>query len=158
MNIVVIYPGFARCGFAVIKVDNKKASVLDIGCIEPEVNINQEFKLEKIFDQLSKISKEFNPELLGIEKVFFNKNAKTVINVGSAIGVVKLVGAKNKMEVQEYTPLQVKIALTGYGRAEKKQVEKMIQNIFKLDTSPFVDDAIDALAVAYTVGVHSGLL
>jgi len=158
MIVLGIDPGFARCGYGVVDFHNKRGKVLDFGCIEPKVLESDEFKLNFVYDELEKVIKKFSPNLFAIEKVFYNNNAKTVIKVGGAIGVVKLVAYKNGLEVMQYTPLQVKMSLTGYGKADKKQVQQMVKNVFKLDSIPQPDDAADGLAICYCVAVDKGLI
>jgi len=155
MIILGVDPGYGRCGYGVIEIVKRKVSVLDFGCIEPETKIETQFKLEKVYDGLTKIAEQFKPDILAVEKIFFFKNAKTVVSVGAAIGVVKLMGVKNNLVIEEYTPLQIKVALTGYGKADKKQVQQMVKLVCKLDQIPQPDDAADGLAVAYTAGVHN---
>jgi len=101
-------------------------------------------------EEIARIIKKFKAEEVSLELVFFNTNAKTALNVGQTLGVVKLAAAKSNVPLFEYTPLQVKMALTGYGRAEKSQVAKMVQQTFKLKTVPKPDDAADAVAIALT--------
>ncbi len=158
MIILGIDPGFARCGYGVVEFNNKKGNVLDFGCVEPKVSESDEFKLNFVYDELEKVIKKFSPNLFAVEKVFFNSNAKTVIKVGSAIGVVKLVAYRNGLQVEEYTPLQVKMSLTGYGKADKNQVQQMIKNVFKLDSIPQPDDAADGLAISYCMAVDKRLI
>ena len=158
MIVLGVDPGFARCGYGVVEFNNKKGKVLEFGCIEPKVTETDEFKLNFVYKELEKVIKKFSPNLFSVEKVFFHTNAKTVIKVGSAIGVVKLVAYRNGLEVVEYTPLQVKMSLTGYGKADKNQVQQMIKNIFKLDSIPQPDDAADALAVCYCMAVDKGFI
>ena len=110
-----------------------------------------------IYNELSKIVKDFKPDILSVEKLFFFKNAKTAIPVSQARGVILLVGAKKKIPIYEFTPLQVKLNIVGYGRAEKIQLQKMIKKILNLDKIPKPDDAADALglAVSYTYLLNS---
>jgi len=158
MIVLGIDPGFARCGYGVVEYQDRKGKVLAFGCVEPKVSESDEFKLNYVYDELDKVIKKFSPNFFAVEKVFYNSNAKTVIKVGAAIGVVKLVAYKNGLKVLEYTPLQVKMSLTGYGKADKNQVQQMIKNVFKLDSIPQPDDAADALAVSYCMAVDNGLM
>ena len=100
--------------------------------------------------EIESLIKEYKPDVLSIEELFFSTNAKTAFIVGQARGVVLLLAAKNKLEVSIYTPLQVKMALTGYGRADKNQIAQMVEVILKLEKIPKIDDTSDALAVAIT--------
>ena len=107
-------------------------------------------RLTKIFDDICQIIDEYHPEAISVEELFFNQNVKTAINVAQARGVILIVGCKKNVPTFEYTPLQIKQALTGNGRAEKKQVQFMVKNILGLSQTPKPDDAADALAVALT--------
>lgn len=147
MIILGVDPGTATTGFSIIKDEKGKQELLDFGVVSTSKMLESEIRLKNLFDDLTKIIKKWQPEEMAVELLFFNSNAKTVLAVGEAKGVVKLAGAKNKLTVFEYTPLQVKMALTGYGRAEKIQVGKMVQKTFKLQSLPKPDDATDAVAI-----------
>ena len=103
-----------------------------------------------IFNELEKIINKYSPDHMAIEELFYFKNNKTVISVGEARGVILLAGIKNNLSIYEYTPLQVKIGITGYGKADKKQVQLMVKTILKLKEIPKPDDAADAIAIAIT--------
>jgi len=148
MIILGIDPGTATTGFSVIKSEKGKQELLDVGVVFTSKGLGSETRLKNLFDGLTKIIKKWKPDEMAVELLFFNSNAKTVLAVGEAKGVVKLAGAKSRLPVFEYTPLQVKMALTGYGRAEKTQVGKMVQMAFKLKSIPKPDDAADAVAIA----------
>lgn len=147
MIILGVDPGTATTGFSIIKDEKGKQELLDFGVISTNKGTNSEIRLQKVYDNLLKMIKKWKVDELAVELLFFNTNAKTVLAVGEAKGVVKLAGAKSKLSVFEYTPLQVKMALTGYGRAEKSQVGKMVQKTFKLRSLPKPDDAADAVAI-----------
>ena len=158
MIIIGIDPGTAITGWGVIKLNKDKSlEHLDYGCIKTSRDLKAENRLKIIYNELSKIVKDFKPEMLVVEKLFFFKNAKTVIQVSQARGVILLVGAKKKIPIYEFTPLQVKLNIVGYGRAEKIQLQKMIKKILNLDEIPRPDDAADALglAVSYAYFVNS---
>ena len=106
------------------------------------------YRLSKIYDDINSIINEYNPEAMSIEELFFNNNIKTGINVPQARGIVLLCGYQHQIPIFEYTPLQVKQAVVGYGRAEKKQVQKMVQSILKVDKIPKLDDITDSMAIA----------
>ena len=150
MRILGIDPGIGRLGWAVIEVNSGKLEVKDCGCIETKANSKTEIRLLILFEQLKEIVKKYQPEVLAIEDLFFNKNAKTNLIVGEARGIVLLIGAINNMPIFSYTPLQVKISLTGYGKAEKSQVGFMVKKILKIEKMPKTDDVVDALAIAVT--------
>jgi crossover junction endodeoxyribonuclease RuvC len=111
-------------------------------------------RLDKIFKNLDKLLKQYKPNLLGIEELFFFKNAKTVMKISEARGVVLLATKRNKIKILELTPLQVKQYMTGYGRAEKKQIQQLVKNYFNLEVIPKPDDAADALAICIASICH----
>lgn len=148
MIILGVDPGTATTGYAVVKSEKGKQELLDFGAVETSQGQKSERRLLKVFVSLSKLIKKWRVSELANETIFFNTNVKTALAVGEAAGVVKLAAAKLNLPVYEYTPLQVKIALTGYGRAEKSQVGKMVQKEFKLKSVPQPDDAADAVAIA----------
>lgn len=147
MIILGVDPGTATTGFSVIKNEKGKQELLDFGVILTDKANKSEIRLREIYESLNKLVKKWRVDEVSVELVFFNTNAKTVLAVGESRGVIKLSAAKNDLPVFEYTPLQVKMALTGYGRAEKSQVGKMVQKTFKLKSVPKPDDAADAVAI-----------
>ena len=150
MNILGIDPGLGRTGWAIVEEEKGKISAVAYGCIETEKNGKEELRLRLLSSEIVKIIDKFEPDVLAIEKLFFNKNVKTALSVGQARGVVILAAANKGLIVEEYTPLQVKISVTGYGRADKNQVGLMVKSSFNLKEVPKPDDAADALAVALT--------
>jgi crossover junction endodeoxyribonuclease RuvC len=152
--ILGIDPGFARVGWSFV-VGGAKVSLVDFGCWETESSEAYSRRLEKIYRNVSGLIREYSPKSVAVEKLFFHTNQKTVIDVAQARGVVLLAAAHHEVAVYEYTPLQIKMALTGYGRADKLQMQKMVQTIFGLTEIPQPDDAADALAVAYCHSVNS---
>jgi len=157
MIILGIDPGTASTGYGVIKnTKNLKIKAknnlkcLDYGVIKTLPILKTPDRLKKLNNELSKIIKKHRPEILVIEKLYFFKNLKTVMPVSQACGVILLTAAKNKIPVHEFTPLQVKLAVTGFGWSEKKLVQKKIKSLLKLKESPKPDDAADALAIAVT--------
>src|SRR3989338_1084026 len=152
MIILGIDPGFARMGWGVISKTGAKFSLIDYGCLETPVKTSLSNRLEKIFDGLSKVLKKIKTDLAGIETLFFNTNAKTAVSVGEARGVILLALKKSGVKVIDITPLQVKQAVAGYGRAEKAQVQKMVKSLLNLKEIPQPDDAADAIAVALAAG------
>ena len=147
MIIVGIDPGLATIGYGVIKVKNG-LKCLDYAVIETPPLLLKEERLKKIYLGISKLLKKYNPKILAVENVYFFKNAKTITSVSEAKGVILLAAAKKKIKVQEIPPPQVKMIVCGYGRAEKKQIEKKVKRILKLKEIPKPDDAADALAIA----------
>lgn len=150
MTILGIDPGIGRCGWAILETRNSKLEAKNYGCIETDSKKEISKRLEEIHSQIAKIIKTYSPNALAIEELFFNTNAKTAFVVGQARGVILLAGAQRKLEIAIYTPLQVKMAVTGYGRAEKAQIGQMVKTILKLKSIPTPDDTADALAVALT--------
>ena len=148
MRIIGVDPGYAIVGWGVIDYQNTHFSVVDYGAILTEAGTPFNERLEQIYDETDAIFRRYSPQAMAIEKLFYNTNAKTVIDVGQARGVLVLAAQKHKTEIAEYTPLQVKQSVVGYGRAEKKQVQEMTKLILNLDKIPKPDDTADALAIA----------
>lgn len=150
MKILGIDPGLGRAGWAIVEENGGSVSAAAFGCIETEKNGKEDSRLKKIKEEISEIINRYNPHVLAIEKLFFNKNVKTALSVGQARGVIILCASEKGLIVEEYTPLQVKIAVTGYGRADKNQIGSMVKSFFGLKSVPKPDDVSDALAVALT--------
>lgn len=148
MLILGIDPGTATVGYAILKKENNKMTAVKYGCIKTCAGEQTGDRLVCIEKELAKIVKEFRPEEAAIEKLFFLKNVKTAIAVSQARGVMLLALAKLKLPAFEYTPLQVKLTVTGYGKAPKLQVQRMVKGILGLKELPHPDDAADALAIA----------
>ena len=148
MIILGIDPGTATTGFGVIKETKEKITFIACGCIKTSPDDLPEIRLNQIFNQINKLIKEYKPNVLAIEKLFFFKNAKTLIPVSQSKGVVLLAAAKKRIPIYEFTPLQVKMNIVGYGRADKKQVQEMVKVLLKLKDIPRPDDAADALGLA----------
>jgi crossover junction endodeoxyribonuclease RuvC len=158
MIILGIDPGYAIVGFGVIEYKNNHFTVIDYGAVLTDAGTPFNIRLEKIYDGLCSIIERHKPEAMAIEKLFYNNNAKTVIDVSQARGVIMLAAQKNKVPAFEYTPLQVKQSVVGYGRAEKKQVQEMTRRILALEKVPKPDDTADALAMAICHAHASGSL
>jgi len=148
MIILGIDPGTATTGYGIIKTASKKVSLVDFGCVKTAAGEEMPKRLLKLRKELKKLIKEFEPRIMVIERLFFNTNAKTAMTVGQARGVVMLVGAEHKLPVLEYTALQAKKELTGYGRADKVEVEKAVKRCLNIRRKIKPDDAADALAIA----------
>ncbi len=155
MRILGIDPGTATTGFGVVDVEKGKLKFIDAGVILTPAGEAMELRLATIFDNLHELITEFKPDQVAIELLYFATNVTTAISVGQARGVVMLCAAQNKLPIAEYTPLQVKQAVTGYGKAEKKQIQEMVKTLLGLNSIPKPDDAADALAIAIT---HSSQL
>ena len=148
MIILGIDPGYAIVGYGVIDYRNNHFNVIDYGAILTDAKTPFNERLETVYDGICDIINKYKPDALAIEKLFYNTNAKTVIDVAQARGVINLAAQKNNLDIFEYTPLQVKQSVVGYGRAEKKQVQEMTRVILKLEKIPKPDDTADALAMA----------
>lgn len=148
-RILGIDPGTGILGFGVIDVNiNGKAVLVDGGVIRTPVKQPDSERLSTIYDELTEIIKHHKPEVMSVEKLFFAQNVTTAMSVAQARGVVLLCGIQNGLELFEYTPLQIKLAITGYGRADKKQVQEMVRIVLNLNEVPKPDDCADALAAA----------
>ncbi len=152
MIILGIDPGLAIVGYGVIELLGNRHTVLDYGTIITDKDMYIPDRLKLIYDQLSLIINKYKPEDVAMEELFFNKNVKTAIKVGQARGAAILAAKNMGLNIFEYTPLQVKQAVVGYGRAEKKQVQEMVKILLNLKEIPKPDDAADALAIAICHG------
>lgn len=152
MKILGIDPGYAIVGYGVVDFISGRYRSLEHGAIITEAGEDFNHRLEIIFDRLTEIIKIHKPDCISIEKLYFQNNQKTAINVAEARGVCLLAAQKLGMKIFEYTPLQVKSALTGYGKAEKYQVMEMTKRLLNLKETPKPDDTADALALAITHG------
>ena len=154
MKILGIDPGYAILGYGVIEMNGNKFRVCDYGAITTDPKTAMADRLKILYQALMDLIVEHRPESASIEELFFNTNAKTAILVGQARGVAILACANSGLEIYEYTPLQIKQALVGYGRAEKQQIQAMVKVILNLKETPKPDDTADALAAAICHG-HS---
>ena len=152
MRILGIDPGFAIVGFGVLDYHGMDFRPLEYGAITTEANTPFTQRLTAIYQDLNFILDRFQPDCVSVERLFFTSNQKTVINVAQARGVILLCAQLHQVPIYEYTPLQVKQAVVGYGRAEKKQVMELTRRILKLAQMPKPDDAADALALAICHG------
>lgn len=150
MRILGIDPGTGILGFGVIDAKGGKTQLVDAGVIRTPAHQADPVRLKTIFDELTEIIKETKPAEMAVEKLFFAQNVTTAMAVSQARGVVLLCGEQAGIKLFEYTPLQIKQALTGYGRADKKQIQEMVKAILGLKEIPKPDDAADALAAALT--------
>lgn len=148
MIILGIDPGIAIVGYGIIEKEGSRIKMLEYGSIQTESSLSTQARLEIIFNEMNDIIKEFKPDEIAYEKLFHQSNSKTFINVSQARGVEILAGQINNIDLYEYTPLQIKTALTGYGKAVKKQVQESVKRILNLSEIPKPDDAADALAIA----------
>jgi len=149
MRILGIDPGLAITGWAIVDFDKKgNIDLIDFGAIFTKKGVEVKDRLKDIYNDMHELLEKFKPEICGIETLLFYNNAKTAIVVGEARGVVLLTLSEKNLSVYEFTPLQVKSSITGYGKATKKQVQENVKTICKLDSLPKPDDAADAVAVA----------
>src|SRR5581483_2760398 len=150
MRILGIDPGTGILGFGVIEAEKGQTQLVDAGVIRTPVKEDDAVRLQIIFEEITDIIAEAKPQEMAVEKLFFAQNVTTAMTVAQARGVVLLAGKQAGLAIYEYTPLQIKQALTGYGRAEKKQIQEMVRVILKLKETPKPDDCADALAAAIT--------
>jgi len=154
MIILGLDPGTATTGYGIVKKGkSKKFTVVDYGCILTKPTSSAGDRLKKIHNELNQLIKKYKPELISVENIYFFKNLKTAMPVSQAKGVILLTAAKRNIPVCEVTPLQVKMVIVGYGRAEKKQTQRMIEIILNLKKPIKSDDAADALGVAICGGL-----
>ncbi len=154
MIILGIDPGFAIVGYGVLEYKNNHFKVLDYGAITTDASMEMFSRFLSIYEDLTEIIERYHPDFMAIEELFFNNNQKTAINVAQARGVLLLAALQKDVRIFEYTPLQVKQAVAGYGRADKQQVQQMVKLLLNLDKVPKPDDTADALAIAICHG-HS---
>lgn len=156
MRILGIDPGYAIVGYGVVDYDRYKFKTVGFGAITTKAGTQFPTRLEIIYNDLLTIIEKYRPEALSIERLYFNTNTTTAIEVAEARGVILLAAQKCGIKVFEYTPLQVKQSITGYGKAEKHQVMEMVKNVLNLEKVPKPDDTADALAIAVCHGHSAG--
>jgi crossover junction endodeoxyribonuclease RuvC len=150
MRVMGIDPGTGILGFGVIDWDGRKATLVDAGVIRTPVKEDDAVRLLTIYDELTEIIAETKPQVMSVEKLFFARNVTTAMTVSQARGVVLLTAMQAGMDIAEYTPMQIKLAITGYGKADKKQMQEMVRITLGLKEVPKPDDAADAIAAALT--------
>lgn len=150
MRILGVDPGTGILGFGVIEVDKGKTALVDAGVIRTPVKEDDAVRLQTIYDELTDIITLTKPQLMSVEKLFFARNVTTAMTVAQARGVVLLCGMQSRLQIYEYTPMQIKMAVTGYGKADKKQIQEMVRVILDLSETPKPDDCADAIAAALT--------
>lgn len=156
MKILGIDPGMAIVGYSVVDFDGDNVVLLNSGSIKTSKNNTESQRLLEIFEDITQIIEKYQPDIASIEKLFFFKNQKTVMPVAAARGVIMMALEKCSVPTFEYTPMEVKQTLTGYGRADKKEVEQMVKIALNCQTLPSLDDTVDAMAIAicHTRGVN----
>ena len=148
MRVLGIDPGTAIVGYSIIDYENNKIQLIDYGCIYTNKEDSLSLRLEQVYLRVESLINLYKPDHMAIEELFFFKNQKTIISVAQARGVIILKAQLSGLYIYNYTPLQVKTGITGYGRANKKQVQEMTKIILKLNEIPKPDDAADAIAIA----------
>lgn len=148
MRILGIDPGIAIVGFGFVDKLGSRIVPVQYGAIQTEAHTETAQRLQIIYESALELIDRYKPDAMGIEKLFFNRNVTTALTVGEARGVIMLAAKQRGLQIAEYTPLQVKQAIVGYGKAEKKQVQEMVKIFLKLTAVPKPDDVADALAVA----------
>ncbi|HEY3267857.1 MAG TPA: crossover junction endodeoxyribonuclease RuvC [Armatimonadota bacterium] len=148
MVILGLDPGTAITGFGLLRVEGGRKTVIDYGTLETSKGPSDAARLMQVFDEAEDLLRRAKPDAIAIEHLFFGRNVSTMLSVGRASGVLLLAAAKAGIEIAEYTPMQVKMAVVGYGNADKKQVQAMVQRILDLPEIPKPDDVADALALA----------
>jgi crossover junction endodeoxyribonuclease RuvC len=156
MRILGIDPGTGILGFGVIEANHGKFQLVDGGVIRTPVKEDDAVRLLTIYEELTDIIASTTPKVMSVEKLFFARNVTTAMTVAQARGVVLLCGMQANLEIFEYTPMQIKQAITGYGKADKKQMQEMVRVILGLDEVPKPDDAADAIAAALTQAQNAG--
>ena len=152
MVILGIDPGVAIVGYGVVECVSGNFRCLEYGCITTPAHTLLEDRLSEIYDGMTELIARHRPDCMSIEELFFNNNQKTAVDVAQARGVILLAANKARLPIYEYTPLQVKSAVVGYGRAEKQQVMYMVRQYLHMKKSPKPDDAADAIAIAICHG------
>ncbi|MCI1982612.1 MAG: crossover junction endodeoxyribonuclease RuvC [Oscillospiraceae bacterium] len=156
MVILGIDPGYAIVGYGIVESARGRFRPLEYGAVVTEAGLDFNRRLEKIYDSLSALMQHWKPNAVSVEKLYFQNNQKTAIGVAEARGVILLAAQKSRAQIFEYTPLQVKMAVTGYGQAKKPQVMEMTRRLLCLKELPKPDDTADALAMAICHGQASG--
>lgn len=152
MRILGIDPGIAIVGYGVIDKEGNRYKTVAYDAVTTRAHTPLEERIKLVYDGVNEVIKRYKPDVLSIEELFFNNNAKTALTVGQARGVIILAAVENNLPIYEYTPLQVKQALTGYGRAGKAQIQQMVKSMLGLKSVPKPDDVADALAIAICHG------
>ena len=156
MRIIGIDPGYAIVGYGVLDYDKARFSVVNYGAVTTAAGTSFDRRIMEIYDDMCTVLDMFKPDCMSIEKLYFTNNKTTGIDVAQARGVILLAAVQRNIEIYEYAPLQVKQAVVGYGRAEKRQVQEMVKNILDLKEIPKPDDTADAVALAICHGHSSG--
>ncbi|MFC1756810.1 crossover junction endodeoxyribonuclease RuvC [Patescibacteria group bacterium] len=154
--ILGIDPGYGRLGYAVLEKTGSKEILLDYSCVVTNPKDSHGKRILAIAKEIEKVIKKHKPDVLAIEKLFFTKNQKTALAVSEVKGVVIYLATKNDLQIAEYTPLEIKSSVCGYGKADKEQIKKMVDLIIKPQITPKYDDTYDAIAICLTHSSHFG--
>ena len=157
MRIIGIDPGYAIVGYGILDYSGSRFRVVNYGAVTTQAGLPLERRIEIIYDELAEILKTYRPQSMAVEKLFFTTNQKTAIDVAQARGAIMLCAVKHGAQLFEYTPLQVKQAVTGYGKADKNQMQQMTKTLLALPAVPKPDDTADALAIAICCAHSSGI-
>ena len=158
MRIIGIDPGYAIVGYGIVDYEANHFKVVDFGAVTTQAHTPFDLRLQTIYNGLSCLIEKYKPDAMSIEKLYFNTNTTTAIDVAQARGVIILAASQGRLDISEYTPLQVKQSVVGYGRAEKKQVQEMTRLMLNLQSVPKPDDTADALALAICHAHSAGSL
>jgi crossover junction endodeoxyribonuclease RuvC len=150
MKILGIDPGFGRLGYAILEINKQSPRVIDCDCFETKPKSDYGKRLLLVADKVKNLISKHRPDIIAIEKIFFAKNQKTAMQIAEVRGILLYLAANSNIPAYEHTPLEVKMALCGYGKATKEQVQKMLKTLLKLASLPKSDDATDALAIGLT--------
>ena len=156
LRILGVDPGYAIVGYGVVEYDGMRFKTVGYGAVTTDAGTPFPKRLEAIYDDVTTVIEKYKPECMAIERLYFNTNTTTAIDVAQARGVILLAAQKKGIEIFEYTPLQVKQSITGYGRAEKHQVMEMVKSLLSLSEVPKPDDTADALALTVCHGHSAG--
>lgn len=155
MKVLSIDPGFGRCGVAVLEGDGAKATLLHSACVETDPKTNFSERLFAVANEVTRLIDVYTPETISIEEIYFTNNAKTAINVAEIRGMLIYLAISQSIPLVEFNPLAVKIAITGYGRATKEQVTKMVEKLVTIPKKKMLDDEYDAIALGLTALAHA---
>lgn len=150
IRVLGIDPGYDRLGIAIVERVGGKESILYSSCFEPSKSFTFEKRIRAVGNEVERVIKKYKPVTLAIEKTFFNRNRKTAISVSEARGAILYAAARSELNVCEYSPQEVKLAVTGYGKSDKKQVAKMLHSLIEIEKEIKRDDEYDAIAIALT--------
>jgi len=150
MRVLSIDPGYERLGIAILEKNKNKESLIYSSCFQTDPNLEIKKRLLLLGTEIKKIIKKHSPDAVAIERLYFNKNHKTAMATAEAIGVILYEAAKSELDVKEYTPQEIKVAVTGYGKSDKRQVIDMVKILLKIKGKKALDDEFDAIAVGLT--------